>query len=145
MDSSSYVRFDDLMPSTEYAARFWTVTNGTANRATDARVHSTLDKAHVPDQIGEIQISGFNSSTNNNSTKTTEMLLTWERSKGIQMRVRLAICSRTYILDRAAVHLNQLGYICWYIFFSVVDVYKHPVYSSPWHNSTCIGVSTAAT
>lgn len=84
VNSLSYIRFDDLMPNTEHAARFWTVTDGIAYYATDTPVHKTLDKARIPDPVRAIQISGFNNSLNtkNNYSKSIETLLTWERSKG---------------------------------------------------------------
>ncbi|XP_025414256.1 tyrosine-protein kinase receptor torso-like isoform X2 [Sipha flava] len=82
VNSLSYIRFDDLMPNTEHAARFWTVTDGIVYRVMDTPVHKTLDKARVPDPVRAIQISGFNNSLNtkNNNSRSIETSLTWERS-----------------------------------------------------------------
>jgi hypothetical protein len=84
VNSLSYIRFDDLMPNTEHAARFWTVTDGIVYRVMDTPVHKTLDKARVPDPVRAIQISGFNNSLNtkNNNSRSIETSLTWERSIG---------------------------------------------------------------
>lgn len=76
--NASYIRFENLKPDTEYAARFRTLINGTAISLKDIILINKTLNTREPYPVDEIQVS-FPETKNS----SFEAKLTWKPSNGM--------------------------------------------------------------